>query len=94
MRCEETMPDQMRLDGNAAAGQLSELFARDVTTAMATCAGCHTTAPLGALAEYGQNMGVVLRCARCDTVILRLVRTPHAIHLDATGMSMMVLPVS
>ena len=88
------MPDQMRLDGNAAAGQLSELFARDVTTALATCAGCHTTAPLGALAEYGQNMGVVLRCGRCDTVMLRLVRTPHAIHVDATGITVMVVPVS
>jgi hypothetical protein len=89
-----TMPDQVRLDGNAAAGQLSELFARDVTTALATCAGCHTTAPLGALADYGQNMGVVLRCGRCDTVMLRLVRTPRALHVDATGITMMVVPVS
>jgi hypothetical protein len=88
------MLDQMRLDGNAAAGQLSELFARDVTTALATCSRCHTTAPLGALAEYGQNMGVVLRCGRCDTVMLRLVRTPRAIHVDATGITVMVVPVS
>jgi hypothetical protein len=88
------MPDEMRLDGNAAAGQLRELFARDVTTALATCAGCHTTAPLGALAEYGQNMGVVLRCGRCDTVMLRLVQTPHALHVDATGITVMVVPVS
>jgi hypothetical protein len=88
------MPDQMRLDGNAAAGQLRELFARDMTAALATCAGCHTTAPLGALAEYGQNMGVVLRCGRCDTVMLRLVRTPQALHVDATGITVMVVPVS
>jgi Family of unknown function (DUF6510) len=88
------MPEQMRLDGNAVAGTLSELFAQDVTAAMATCTGCHTTAPLGALAGYGQGMGVVLRCGRCDTVMLRLVRTPHALHLDATGISVMVVPVS
>jgi hypothetical protein len=88
------MPNQMRLDGNAAAGQLSDLFARDLTNALATCAGCHTTAPLGALAEYGQNMGVVLRCGRCDTVMLRLVRTQRALHLDATGITVMVVPVS
>jgi hypothetical protein len=88
------MPDEMRLDGNAAAGRLGELFARDVTAALATCAGCHTTAPLGALAEYGQNMGVVLRCGRCDTVMLRLVRTPRALHVDATGITVMVVPVS
>ena len=88
------MPEQMRLDGNAAAGQLSELFARDLTTALATCAGCHTTAPVGALAEYGQSMGVVLRCGRCDTVMLRLVRTPRAIHVDTTGITVMVVPAS
>jgi hypothetical protein len=88
------MPEQMRLDGNAAAGTLSELFARDVTAAMATCAGCHTTAPLGALAGYGHGMGVVLRCGQCDTVMLRLVRTPHALHVDATGITVMVVPVS
>ena len=88
------MPDQMRLDGNAAAGQLSELFALDVTTAMATCAGCQTPAPVGALADYGQAMGVVLRCQHCDSVMLRLVRTPHAIHLDATGITVMVVPVA
>ncbi len=84
----------MRLDGNAAAGPLSDLFARDVTAATATCAGCHTAAPLGALAEYGQEMGIVLRCGRCDAVMLRLVRTPHALHLDATGISVMVVPTS
>ena len=31
------------LDGNAAAGELSEVFALDVTTAVATCAGCGMT---------------------------------------------------
>jgi Family of unknown function (DUF6510) len=61
---------------------------------MATCAGCRTAAPLGALADYGQRMGVVLRCQHCDAVMLRLVRTPHAIHLDAAGITVMVVPVS
>ena len=37
----ETMgTETWRLDGNAAAGLLSEMFARDVTFAQATCAGC------------------------------------------------------
>ena len=31
------------LDGNAAAGELSEVFAADLTTATATCAGCGAT---------------------------------------------------
>jgi hypothetical protein len=32
--------EEMRLDGNAAAGALRDVFARDITDAMATCAGC------------------------------------------------------
>jgi hypothetical protein len=36
----------------------------------------------------------VLRCGRCDTVMLRLVRTPRALHVDATGITVMVVPVS
>ena len=35
------------LDGNAAAGELSEVFALDVTMAVATCAGCGMTGPDG-----------------------------------------------
>ena len=34
--------DSLRLDGNAAAGLLSELFVPDLTTARAKCAGCRT----------------------------------------------------
>ena len=41
--------EEMRLDGNAAAGQLRDVFALDATAARATCATCNTTAPLGAL---------------------------------------------
>ncbi len=31
------------LDGNAAAGELSEVFTLEATTAIATCAGCGVT---------------------------------------------------
>ena len=50
------------LDGNSAAGILSEVFALDITTSRAMCAGCGTIRPLGALPLYGQNMGAVMRC--------------------------------
>jgi hypothetical protein len=36
----ENGADALRLDGDAAAGILSELFVPDITAALATCAGC------------------------------------------------------
>ena len=34
------MDDELRLDGNAAAGTLGEVFSFEVTTAEYTCEGC------------------------------------------------------
>ena len=45
----EELADALRLDGNAAAGILSELFIPDLTSARATCAGCGAVRPVGAL---------------------------------------------
>jgi hypothetical protein len=70
------------------------VFARDVTAALATCAGCGTVGPVGALLEYGQGMGVILRCPACDAAMLRLVRTPGWLRLDASGISLLVIPES
>ena len=87
-----TMIDDTRLDGNAEAGELRQLFAMDVTVAIATCAGCGTQAAVGSLPSYAHEMGVVLRCSSCGTVVLRLVRTPRAMYFEARGMSRLVLP--
>ena len=85
--------EEMRLDGNAAGGMLADLFAMDATGASATCAGCGRIAPIGALPEYGQEMGVVLRCASCDTAVLRIARTPGRLHVDFSGVSLLMIPV-
>jgi len=86
--------EEMRLDGNAAGGMLREVFARDVTAALATCAGCGSLGPIGALLQYGQSMGVILRCASCDAAMLRIVRTPGWLRVDASGISVLMIPES
>jgi hypothetical protein len=85
--------DAMRLDGNAAAGMLSELFVPDLTTARAKCAGCGTTQTIGALHVYAHGMGMIVRCPGCDTAVLRLSRTPTHLWLDATGATSVVVAV-
>jgi hypothetical protein len=61
-----------RLDGNVAAGLLAEIFRCEPSGAVAICAGCGATAPLGALLAYGLEMGAILRCPVCDTAVLRV----------------------
>lgn len=75
----------LTLDGNAAGGLLNELFALDITVAEITCAGCGMIAAVAALRAYGGPMGAVLRCAHCDTAVLRLTHTPAGLWLDMQG---------
>src|ERR1700694_127235 len=77
--------DALRVDGNAAAGILSELFVSDLTSARAKCAGCGMTRTIGALLVYAHGMGTVVRCPGCDRVVLRVARTPTHMWLDSTG---------
>jgi hypothetical protein len=91
---DETIMEEMRLDGNAAAGSLGELFARDITSAMARCAKCGRESPVGGLLDYGHAMGVVLRCGGCEAAVLRLVQTSAGIHLDPSGLSLLVVSVA
>ena len=81
----ETIADALRLDGNAAAGILSELFVPDLTAASATCAGCGVTGAMGALLVYAHGMGTIMRCPGCDAVVLCVTRTATQVWLDPTG---------
>jgi DNA-directed RNA polymerase subunit RPC12/RpoP len=86
-------PESGRLDGNAAAGILSEIFAGDMTAARATCVGCGASDDVGALLLYAPEMGAVLRCPGCGSVVLRVARTPTQLWLDATGSKCIVVAV-
>ena len=74
-------------DGNALAGPLSEVFAVEVTAAVARCRGCGRSSAVAELAVYGPDPGLVGRCPGCDDVLLRVVRTPGEVWLDLGGIS-------
>src|SRR5918996_3591213 len=88
---DERAEEAARLDGNVAAGMLSEIFVRDFTTARATCASCGATRPLGALLVYAHGMGMVMRCTTCDSVVMRMARTPTRLWFDPTGARLFTL---
>ncbi len=75
----------LMVDGNAVAGELQQIFGRDMTTAVARCAGCASDAEMGALLAFTRGPGVVLRCPTCRAAIARIVETTTAIYLDARG---------
>ncbi len=78
-----------KLDGNAAAGMLQEIFPFDMTLVQATCAGCGTTNLIGATAAYMHGMGTVIRCPSCDTVLIRIVHARGRHLLDMRGVGVL-----
>jgi hypothetical protein len=83
--------EPLRLDGNAAAGLLSEIFALEMTSAQSTCAHCGRTGPLGTLLLYGGEMGTILRCPGCDHAQMRINRVRGQYWMDMQGMAMLRL---
>jgi hypothetical protein len=89
----ESDPSQtLMLDANAAAGILQRLFGTDVTASPVQCDGCRREGMLGEARAYMHAPGVVLRCKRCDSVMLRVVETPDALYLEARGLTYLCLP--
>ena len=82
------------LDGNAAAGELSKIFAMDVTAAEGQCASCGVTKRFAEAHLYMQGPGLVARCAVCEHVLLRLVNARQRVFLDMRGMTCLILDTS
>jgi hypothetical protein len=93
-----TNPDEAadrRLDANAVAGPLVELFTVDLTAAVATCAGCGNSAPLAVHPLYADAPALVVRCPSCAAVVLRYATSGSRLRLDLTGAKLLTvtLPV-
>jgi hypothetical protein len=79
---------QLRLDGNAFAGLLREVFVEDLTGAQGTCANCGALGQIGAqhLYDYPDGPGAVLRCSSCEGLLMVLVRSGTRYRLGAQGL--------
>ena len=73
------------VDGNALAGELSEVFSQEMTVARVACGGCGVVEQLGADHAYIQAPGMVLRCCHCDHVLLVMVRTGDRLRVSLAG---------
>jgi hypothetical protein len=80
---------QLRLDGNAVAGLLQELFVPEVTTTRGACASCGAISEMGAVPVYmyPHAPGAVLRCGHCETVLMVLVHGGEHVRLGLPGLA-------
>ncbi len=80
--------DELRLDGNAAAGTLEEVFSFEATTAYYACEGCGRVDQIGAAMVYDvRGLGIILRCPDCDNALIRLTQNRGRHWIDLRGVS-------
>ncbi len=87
------MTDLGYLDGNSAAGLLSELFSVDVTSARGRCAHCGDIAVVARARVYPNDHGLVLRCSICGDVLAKAVEEPGRVCIDLRGLEWLELAV-
>lgn len=75
------------LDGNAAAGELSKVFAADVTAAKGQCRHCGATRRFAEAHLYMEGPGIVARCCVCEHLLVRLVSAHQGVFLDVSGLT-------
>jgi Family of unknown function (DUF6510) len=81
------------LDGNTAAGALSEIFAVDVTAARGRCVTCGAVDALGEVQLYFDVHGMIARCPHCEGVVFRMMRSPDRAWLDLRGLVSLEIPM-
>jgi len=76
--------DTLMLDGNAVAGLLREVFAVEMTTAIATCGGCGAADAVGATHVF-RGAGIVMRCRHCENALVTIVRDDARVSIGFPG---------
>ena len=75
------------LDGNAAAGELRDIFVGELTAATAQCASCGNTGTFAEAHVYGMEPGLIVRCSNCESPLMRVVKSSGRAWLDLRGMT-------
>jgi hypothetical protein len=80
-------PFMRHLDGNATAGPMADLLAFDITAAIGRCADCLDDVVMARTRVYSSGPGLVVRCPRCDRVMLRVASSDDHVWLDMRGLA-------
>jgi hypothetical protein len=74
----------MHTDGNAIAGLLEEIFAREVTGTERVCQSCRARSRIGDHRLY-RGAGFVLRCPSCGDVAACIATLPNSYAVTVRG---------
>jgi hypothetical protein len=80
------------VDGNALAGPLSEVFDVDVTTTSVRCTACEDVSVLAKAMVFEKPHSFIVRCSRCDAVLMVVLQKADATEIDFSGVSWMRMP--
>jgi hypothetical protein len=79
--------DDDTLDGNAIGGLLAEVFGADMTTAVGTCGSCGAVTMVAELPVYLTEIGTVVRCRSCESVLMVFVSVRGITCTDLMGLA-------
>ena len=83
-----TMDDaDATLDGNAIGGLLASVFGAEMTTAVGTCGSCGAVTMVAELPVYLTEIGTVVRCRSCQSVLMVFVSVRGITCVDLTGLA-------
>lgn len=70
-----------RVDGNAVAGLLSELFDGDVTVLVGVCGGCGSVASIAEAVVELDEAAAIVRCRSCTHTLFTVLRDGDAVKI-------------
>ena len=75
------------LDGNAIGGTLIDVFGAEMTAASTTCGTCGASRPVAELPVYLTEIGTVVRCRSCYSVLMVFVSVRGITCVDLMGLA-------
>jgi hypothetical protein len=79
--------DDYAVDGNAIGGLLASVFGADMTMAVGTCGTCGAVSLVAELAVYLTELGAVVRCRSCESVLMVFVSVRGITCVDLMGLA-------
>jgi hypothetical protein len=75
------------LDGNAIGGLLASVFGAEMTTATGICGSCGAVSLVAELPVYLTEIGTVVRCRSCQSVLMVFVSVRGITCVDLMGLA-------
>jgi hypothetical protein len=79
--------DDATLDGNAIGGLLASVFGAEMTMAVSTCGSCGAVTLVAELPVYLTEIGTVVRCRSCQSVLMVFVSVRGITCVDLMGLA-------